>query len=74
MTLHTLAILNGFTIVMLVNALMLNEFAVVEGSFIHQCYPQPRKFSDTSFPLRCLICYSMSYTRFDLALDILVSD
>ena len=41
---------------MLVNTLMLNEFAVVKGSFIHQCHAQPHKFSDTSFALRRLIC------------------
>ena len=38
-------------IVMLVNALMLNEFAVVEGSSNHRYYLQPHTFSDTSFAL-----------------------
>ena len=56
------------------NALMLNEFAVVEGSFIHQCYAQSHKFFDMSFALRCVMCNSMGYIHFNLALEILVSE
>ena len=42
-------------IVVIVNALVPNGFAVVKESFIHQCYSRPHKFfSDTSFASRRL--------------------
>ena len=36
--------LYNYLIVVIVDALMLNRFAVVKRSFIHQCYSRPHKF------------------------------